>query len=121
MNVRTFDSIEAGLLGVWDDDGAVSMASSNRPTPNGTSINLVYTPPERRGRGYASACVAALSGRQLDAGKRFCTLFTDRANPTSNAIYRRIGFRPIADFAEVRFLPADRTNGAAFRSTSDDG
>jgi len=93
-------------LAVWEDGDAVSMASANRPTPNGIAINLVYTPPESRRRGYASACVATLSQRQLDAGKRFCTLFTDLANPTSNALYRRIGFRPVADFAEIRFVTA---------------
>ena len=93
-------------LAVWDDGEAVSMASANRPTPNGIAINLVYTPPERRRCGYASACVAALSQRQLDEGKRFCTLFTDLANPTSNALYRRVGFRPVADFAEIRFVVA---------------
>jgi len=44
-----------------------------------------------------------LSQRQLDRGRRFCTLFTDLANPTSNALYQRIGYRPIADFLEIRF------------------
>jgi predicted GNAT family acetyltransferase len=93
----------AAALGVWDDDGAVSMAAVSRPTPNGISISLVYTPPEKRGRGYASACVAALSERQLDSGKRFCTLFADLANPTSNALYQRIGYRPLAGFVEIHF------------------
>jgi predicted GNAT family acetyltransferase len=95
--------MEAQALVVWDHDGPVSMASGNRPTTNGIAINLVYTPPERRGNGYASACVAALSRRQLDAGKRFCTLFADLGNPTSNALYQRVGYRPIADFVEIRF------------------
>ena len=93
----------AGDLLVWDDDGPRSMAGVGRPTETGISINLVYTPPEHRGKGYASACVAALSQRQLDRGRRFCTLFTDLANPTSNALYQRIGYRPIADFLEIRF------------------
>ena len=95
-----------GLL-VWDDDGPVSMCARTRPTPHGASISLVYTPAALRGRGYASACVAELSQRILDSGKAFCTLFTDLANPTSNAIYQRIGYRPLCDFREIRFsLPA---------------
>ena len=94
---------EAATLAVWDDDGAVSMAAVSRPTPHGISVSLVYTPSEKRGRGYASACVAGLSRKQLDAGKRFCTLFTDLANPTSNALYQRVGYRPIAEFVEIRF------------------
>jgi predicted GNAT family acetyltransferase len=95
--------IGAEGLGVWDDGGPVPVAARSRPTPTGASINLVYTPPKNRGRGYATACVAALSRRLLDFGKTFCTLFTNLANPTSNKIYRRVGYRLIADFVEIRF------------------
>jgi hypothetical protein len=98
-------AVEGQALLVWDDKGAVSMCARSRPTPHGASINLVYTPPALRGRGYASACVAELSARILDSGKGFCTLFTDLANPTSNAIYQRIGYRPLVDFREIRFSP----------------
>jgi hypothetical protein len=96
-------AIEGQALLVWDDKGAVSMCARSRPTPHGASINLVYTPPALRGRGYASACVAELSARILDSGKAFCTLYTDLANPTSNAIYQRIGYQPLGDFREIRF------------------
>jgi predicted GNAT family acetyltransferase len=102
---------KAEALAVWDDGRPVSMASSTRPTPNGISINLVYTPPESRRLGYASACVAGLSRRRLDKGKHFCTLFTDLANPTSNAIYRRVGYLPIGDFVEIRFRDDARSAG----------
>ena len=63
----------------------------------------VETPPEHRGRGYATSCVAALSARLLAEGRRFCFLFTDAANPTSNAIYQRIGYVPVAEVQEYRF------------------
>jgi hypothetical protein len=96
-----------GLL-VWESSDLVSMCGRTRPTPHGESIGLVYTPPALRGRGYASACVAELSQRILDSGKSFCTLFTDLANPTSNAIYQRIGYRPLCDFREIQFwAPAE--------------
>ena len=49
----------AGWLFVWDRAGPVSMASAAGPTPNGIRVNGVYTPPEHRGRGYATVCVAA--------------------------------------------------------------
>lgn len=94
----------AGTLGLWDCSGPVSMTASSRSTPGGAAISLVYTPPEARGRGHATACVAAMSQRLLDAGKAYCTLFTDLANPTSNALYQRIGYRTIGDFLEIRFL-----------------
>ena len=72
-------------------------------TPRGVRVNMVYTPPELRRRGYASACVAALSQRMLDSGKKFCFLYTDLSNPTSNKIYQEIGYRPVFDVDEYKF------------------
>ncbi len=89
---------------LWENAQPVSMAATTRPTTNGIGISLVYTPPERRGRGYASACVAALSQRLLDSGYKFCCLFTDLSNPTSNHIYQTIGYKPVADFNEFVFV-----------------
>ena len=91
--------IAAGDVFLWADDEPRSMAGRARPTTRGIAINAVYTPPECRGRGYATACVAALSARLLDEGRQFCVLYTDLANPTSNAIYTRIGYQPVRDFA----------------------
>jgi predicted GNAT family acetyltransferase len=86
-------------LYIWEDQGqAVSMTGFAGPTPNGIRINQVYTPPESRGRGFASNLVAAVSQRLLDSGRTFCFLFTDLANPTSNKIYQQIGYQPEADF-----------------------
>lgn len=100
---RMQDSIERGVLYVWEDGEAVSLTGATRPTLNGISIGPVYTPPQFRGRGYASACVAAVSQQMLDQGRTFCTLFTDLANPTSNHIYQAIGYRPICDYTVYRF------------------
>ena len=88
---------EGRRLYVWDDDGPVSLCGVGGLTPNGIRIGPVYTPPGLRGRGYASACVAATSQGQLDAGRRRCYLFTDVANPTSNHVYQAIGYRPVGD------------------------
>jgi uncharacterized protein len=93
---RRYEDPEAGLA-VWDDDGVVSIAGYGGRTPNGIRIGPVYTPPELRGRGYASALTAALTQRLLDGGLTFCFLFTDLANPTSNSIYQRIGYEPVSD------------------------
>lgn len=100
-SIRLF--MNNGKLAVWEHDGLVSMAGSSRGTPNGATVSAVYTPPGHRGHGYASACVAALSQALLDDGNRFCTLYTDLSNPTSNKIYQNVGYRPIADCAMVRF------------------
>jgi predicted GNAT family acetyltransferase len=86
-------------LFVWEDGEPVSMAAWTGKTPSGVRVNFVYTPPGKRRRGYATAAVAALSQLLLDRGNRFCCLYTDLANPTSNAIYRRIGYRPVSDAA----------------------
>jgi RimJ/RimL family protein N-acetyltransferase len=86
---------------VWEDGEPVSLAAVVATTPHGVRIGGVFTPPALRGRGYASACVAELSGRMLAAGRRFCFLYTDLANPTSNAIYVRIGYRPVCDVVDV--------------------
>jgi uncharacterized protein len=97
-----------GLL-LWEDGGEpVSLAGWGGPTPNGIRVGPVYTPPELRGHGYATALTAELSQRLLDGrlyegGRRFCFIYTDLANPTSNAIYERIGYRRIAEAAEVVF------------------
>lgn len=101
--------IEGGELFVWDDDGPRSITVAHGHTPNGVRIGYVYTPPEVRGRGYASACVAGVSQAQLDDGVSFCVLYTDLSNPTSNAIYRRIGYRPIVDVRDFDVIAEGKT------------
>ena len=90
---------------LWDDDGPVSLTGAGGHTPNGIRIGPVYTPPERRERGYASALVAAVSQAHLDAGQKFCFLYTDLANPTSNRIYQAIGYEPVTDALRIDFRP----------------
>ena len=79
------------------------MAGIARPTTNGMCINYVYTPPAHRKRGLASSCVASLSQLILDRGYQFCTLFTDEDFPTSNRIYKRMGYKEVATFASIQF------------------
>lgn len=100
--------LASGEVRFWEAGGErVSMAASGRNTARGAMVNLVYTPPAFRGKGYASSCVAALSKHQLDSGLRYCTLFTDIANPVSNGIYRRIGYEYAGSFTEIAFLNGD--------------
>ncbi len=95
--------IALGGVFLWDDPVPVSLTVVGSRTPNGARVGPVYTPPELRGRGYASACVAGASQAQLDAGRSFLFLFTDLANPTSNHIYQEIGYEPIRDIDSWRF------------------
>jgi uncharacterized protein len=93
-----------GGFELWEDGGdVVSLSSWGGPTPNGIRIGPVYTPPELRGRSYATSLVAELSQSLLDDGRRFCFLYTDLANPTSNAIYERIGYVKVCESAMVAF------------------
>ena len=92
---------------VWlVDETPVSMAHLGRPTQNGISISAVYTPKHMRKKGYGSAIVAHLSQKMLDSGKKFCVLYTDLSNPTSNKIYQNIGYQEVAD--SKYFLFEDR-------------
>ena len=89
---------------LWIDGGTpVSLAGVGGLTPNGIRVGPVYTPPELRGRGYASNLVAAASQLQLDNGRTFVFLFTDQGNPTANKIYQAIGYEPVIDFVEWDF------------------
>ena len=102
LGERSARRVAEGSMYVWSDGGVVvSMAAGVGETPNGMRIGAVYTPPEARGRGYATALVAAVSQHLLDRGRAFTYLYTDLANPTSNSIYQKIGYRPVADPLEL--------------------
>lgn len=97
---------------LWEDGGRpVSVAAAGGPTPNGIRIGPVYTPPDLRRHGYASAVTAAASQVELDKGRRFIFLFTDLANPTSNKIYQQIGYEPVIDVDQLAFMPTDSRLG----------
>ncbi|MBW4522623.1 MAG: GNAT family N-acetyltransferase [Scytolyngbya sp. HA4215-MV1] len=100
--------VEGGLkrqsIYVWDEGGAVCFACGSPSLPMAARIGPVYTPPEYRRRGYATACVAALSQRLLDQGCHSCFLFTNSANPTSNRIYQAIGYRPVCGWHDYAFM-----------------
>ena len=94
--------LEENSLYVWENNKLVSMASYGGKTPNGIRIGSVYTPPKDRGRGYATSCVAAMS-RLLLEQQRYCFLFTDVANSTSNKIYAQIGYKPMGKIKDYKF------------------
>lgn len=97
-------AIRNQLAYVWLVDGQpVSMAHVGRPTLNGISISGVYTPQALRKNGFASAVVAQLSQKMLDSGKKFCVLYTDLANSTSNKIYQKVGYREVSNSKHFLF------------------
>jgi GNAT superfamily N-acetyltransferase len=101
--VRRMFELDYSVL-LWEDNGTpVSWAVASAPIGGMSRVGPVYTPPEHRGHGYGSAVTAAVSQRARDAGARDVILFTDLANPTSNSIYQKIGYRPVYDSSELQF------------------
>ncbi|MFH8557470.1 GNAT family N-acetyltransferase [Streptomyces celluloflavus] len=111
----SIDLIDAGS---WDDsrfgdrhftfwetsDGTpVSMAAATSVIGGMVRIDPVYTPAHLRGCGYAGAVTVEVSRTALAAGATDVVLFTDPDNPTSNALYQRIGYVHVADFAGYKF------------------
>jgi hypothetical protein len=106
---RTVDArLQAGTgaFFLWENPEPVSLAGWGGLTPNGVRVGPVYTPPEHRRRGYGSAVTAAVTADRLAAGRRFCFLYTDLGNPTSNHIYMNLGYQPICDSIDYAFEPA---------------
>ena len=100
------ERLSYGGLTLWAADGtAVSLAGLHRPAAGTTRVSPVYTPPARRQQGYGGAVTAAVSRAALDAGADHVVLFTDLANPTSNALHQRLGYRPVEDRVMLRFGP----------------
>lgn len=89
---------------LWEDYGKiVSMMKKSRPTRNGVTVSLVFTPREERKKGYARTLVAAIS-KKLLKDFAFCILYTDMMNPTSNKIYKEIGYEKIGDSVHLEVV-----------------
>jgi GNAT superfamily N-acetyltransferase len=101
------ERLSYGGMTIWEVGGAlVSIAGVTRAVAGMVRVGPVYTPPALRQRGYAGAVTAAVSQAALDAGAREVVLYTDLANPTSNALYQRLGYHPLEDRVVMSFAPA---------------
>ena len=100
--------IADGRVMFWEtpDGTPVSMAGVTPMVAGQIRVAPVYTPVRLRGRGYAGAATVEVSRTALAAGAGEVLLFADLANPTSNALYQRIGYRPVTDFAVYDFSGA---------------
>jgi ribosomal protein S18 acetylase RimI-like enzyme len=104
------DKLGYGGILIWQAGGRpVSMAAVTRQVAGMARIGPVYTPPECRGRGYASAVTAELSLRAREAGAAEVLLYTDLDNPVSNSIYQRIGYRAVEDRVVLAFSVTEAT------------
>ena len=96
VDKRVRRNIAANRQFLWHEESSIqAIASSAESMENaGARIGLVYTRPELRGRGYGTAITGSLAQLLLDEGQAWVSLFADTANPTSNGIYQRLGFKP---------------------------
>jgi RimJ/RimL family protein N-acetyltransferase len=98
------DRLGFGGLVFWEEAGTpVSLAGRTQPAAGLARVGPVYTPPQLRGRGFGAAATAAVTQAALDGGAEGVVLFTDLANPTSNTLYQRLGYRPVSDWTVLRF------------------
>jgi hypothetical protein len=100
------DRLSYGGLTLWEVDGRpVALAGHNRPAAGVVRVGPVFTPRDQRRRGYGGAATAAVSQAALETGATV-VLFTDLGNPTSSALYPRLGYRPVGDRVVLAFGPA---------------
>jgi GNAT superfamily N-acetyltransferase len=94
--------LDTKQLFVWENGGRpVAMAAIGGFTPHAARISMVYTEPRSRGHGYASTLVHRVSHKLLQDGKN-CVLFADATNLKTKYIYEKLGYRTIAQFAELK-------------------
>lgn len=97
-------SIDNEMLWLWEDAEPVALAMRTPAAGGVARVTCVYTPPEHRGRRYGGAVTAAASADALAREAERVVLFTDADNPAPNAVYQRIGYRPLSDHRVVRFV-----------------
>lgn len=104
---KLIPEVEKGTYFFFEIDGEiVSTVATARPMVNGISVNMVYTPPKYRKKGYATSSVAQLTQKLLVDGWQFTALFTDLDNPTSNSIYQKIGYKMVGRSKHVQLRPS---------------
>jgi predicted GNAT family acetyltransferase len=101
------ERLRRGGLVLWEVDGSPAAMAAVTPAKAGVArVGMVYTPPELRARGYGGAVTVAATRLALERDADKVVLFTDLANPTSNALYQRLGYRPVEDRVMISFAPA---------------
>ena len=97
--------IAEGAYWLWTDASGtpVSLAGHTPIVAGMGRVGPVYTPPELRGHGYAAGATVAATQALIERGADEVLLFTDLANPVSNRLYQRLGYRPVSDRARLGF------------------
>ena len=103
MSLAVDSALSAGRLFFWDDGGARCLARATAPLGGISRIGAVFTPPQWRRRRYAAACVGALCEWVRNEEGANSVLYAQLANPSSNAIYQRLGFEAVSEMLVYQF------------------
>lgn len=95
-------SIRAQRLYFFDDGAPRCLAGVLRSTEKSAALGILYTPPELRGKGYATATVAGWSRQMLESGKR-CFFYTDASRGATTAICRKLGHELVHEAVDIEF------------------
>jgi hypothetical protein len=98
--------IAARRLYFWDDGGARCMVGLLRETSDAAAIGILYTPPQLRERGYATASIAALSRHLLDRGLSRSYFCLDPADGATYSICVRLGYGVIQNTVDIDYESA---------------
>ena len=90
------------MLEAQEQGAPVAYSAFNARLPEIVQVGGVWTPPDRRGRGYARAVVAGSLLEARAEGVRRAVLFT--SNPMARRAYEALGFRKIGEYGLVIFM-----------------
>ena len=90
------ERLAEGRFRIWTNAENVAFAGFTIAGPHAARVGPVYTLPAFRANGYGAAIVGAICIELTRSGRQVF-LVTDVANVTSNALYLRLGFVPLAD------------------------
>lgn len=100
---RTMEAVEAGQIFVLKDPTPCCMVKVIRTTNYSSRLTYVYTPPEKRGRGYATSLVSEVSRKLLASGDSLIVLYTISTDLITNKMYKRLGFDPVGELHDIGF------------------
>ncbi|MBV8372899.1 MAG: GNAT family N-acetyltransferase [Candidatus Eremiobacteraeota bacterium] len=100
-NVREMIARERWWVGEWN--GRLCFFCSIGPWCDQTAqLQGVWTPPDLRGKGLATASLAAICDGLLEASPTL-SLYVNDFNQPAIALYRRVGFEHVSDFQTLLF------------------